>query len=259
MYLRVSGANFLTEFEDQFPLSAKYDPAWVLDNMMGPNALWLAEALTQKIELRPGMRVLDLGCGKAMTSIFLAKEFDVEVWATDLWISATENKARIDQAHLSDQVFPIHADARNLPFANQFFDCVVSFDAFHYFGTDDLYLGDHLAKLIKPGGDIGIVVPGLVEDFDKVPDHLGPYWEKGFNSFHSAEWWTRHWRASGVVSDVDADIIPEGWRQWAAFQRAWLAHALNSPRADGGRSELEMIELDAGRNLGFVRMRAKKR
>ncbi len=25
---------------------------------------------------------LDLGCGRAITSIFLAKEFDVQVWAT---------------------------------------------------------------------------------------------------------------------------------------------------------------------------------
>ena len=26
---------------DEFPLSAKYDPEWVIPNMMGPNVLWL--------------------------------------------------------------------------------------------------------------------------------------------------------------------------------------------------------------------------
>ena len=254
----MTNVNFLSEFQGQFPLSAKYDPAWLLDNMMGPNALWLAESLMQRVELRPGMRVLDLGCGKALTSIFLAQEFDVEVWATDLWISATDNKERIDDAELGGRVFPIHADARNLPFADQFFDCVVSFDAYHYFGTDDLYLGGHLAKLLKPGGDIGIVVPGLVSDFDEVPDHLGPHWEKEFNSFHSAEWWARHWRATGVVGDVDADMIPDGWRQWAMFQEAALAH---NPHAGAGkemgRRDLEMITTDAGRNLGFVQVWGK--
>lgn len=51
---------------------------------MGPNVLWLAEALSQMMDLRPGMRVLDMGCGKAISSIFLAKEFGLEVWATDL-------------------------------------------------------------------------------------------------------------------------------------------------------------------------------
>ena len=35
--------------------------------------------------LEPGMRVLDLGCGKGLSSIFLAKEFGVQVWAADLW------------------------------------------------------------------------------------------------------------------------------------------------------------------------------
>ena len=36
------------------------------------------------------MKILDLGCGKGLTSIFLAKEFGVQVYATDLWITAAE-------------------------------------------------------------------------------------------------------------------------------------------------------------------------
>ena len=53
---------------------------------MGPNVLWLTEALTQVLPLEPGMRVLDLGCGAAISSIFLARELGVQVWAADLWI-----------------------------------------------------------------------------------------------------------------------------------------------------------------------------
>ena len=58
------------------------------------------------------MRVLDLGCGKAVISVFLAREFAVQVWATDLWISASDNSKRIADHGMSDGVFPIHADAR---------------------------------------------------------------------------------------------------------------------------------------------------
>ncbi|HCF56895.1 MAG TPA: SAM-dependent methyltransferase, partial [Myxococcales bacterium] len=47
----------------EFPRSSGYDAAWMLDNQMGPNALWLAEWLTESMKLEPGMRVLDLGCG----------------------------------------------------------------------------------------------------------------------------------------------------------------------------------------------------
>ena len=57
-----------------FPRSAKYDPAWMLENQMGPNALWLMEWLSEGLAFVPGMRVLDLGCGRALTSIFLAKD-----------------------------------------------------------------------------------------------------------------------------------------------------------------------------------------
>jgi len=62
---------------EQFPRSAAYDPMWVINNLMGPNVLWLTEFLAQAMNLRPGMRVLDMGCGTATSSIFLAKEFGV--------------------------------------------------------------------------------------------------------------------------------------------------------------------------------------
>ena len=48
--------------------------------------------------LEPGTRILDMGCGAALSSIFLAKEFGVEVWAADLWVKPTENWQRITEA-----------------------------------------------------------------------------------------------------------------------------------------------------------------
>jgi len=62
---------------------------------MGPNALWLTESLGQEMALKSGMRILDMGYGTAMSSIFLAKEYGVQVWTTDLWIQASDNFRRI--------------------------------------------------------------------------------------------------------------------------------------------------------------------
>ena len=62
---------------EEFPRSSTYDPEWVIENMMGPNVLWLTESLRQVMDLVPGMRVLDMGCGRAISSIFLAREFDL--------------------------------------------------------------------------------------------------------------------------------------------------------------------------------------
>ena len=89
----------------EFPRSASYDPDWVLENMMGPNALWLTESLAGCMSLNPTMRVLDLGCGRGLSSIFLAREYGVQVWAVDLWIDASDNYARICAAGLEDRVF----------------------------------------------------------------------------------------------------------------------------------------------------------
>ena len=131
----------------------------------GANALWLTEWLADGLELKPGLRVLDLGCGRATSSIFLQREFGVKVWATDLWFSASENYQRIRDAGVDDAVFPIHADARSLPFPTGFFDAIVSIDSFVYYGTDDLYL-NYLARFVRPDGQIGIAGAGLMRDID---------------------------------------------------------------------------------------------
>lgn len=92
---------------EQFPRAGTYDSMWVINNLMGPNALWLTEFLTQAMDLQPGMRVLDMGCGTAVSSIFLAREFGVRVWATDLWISASDNWQRIQEAGMGEHVVPM--------------------------------------------------------------------------------------------------------------------------------------------------------
>ncbi|MBB3731832.1 SAM-dependent methyltransferase [Nonomuraea dietziae] len=71
---------------DVYPGSSLFGPAWRVGLDMGPNPLWLLEDLSADLGLKPGMRVLDLGSGMGATSVFLAREFGVEVVAADLWI-----------------------------------------------------------------------------------------------------------------------------------------------------------------------------
>ena len=154
-----------------FPRSLAYDLEWLFDAMMGPNILWLTEWATQVMPMEPGMRILDLGCGKAASSIFLAKEFGVTVWATDLWVKPGENLQRIEAAGVAALVLPIRAEAHALPFAEDYFDAIVSFDAYHYFGTDDLYLG-YILEFLRPGGRLCIVSPGLNEELCEGPPEV---------------------------------------------------------------------------------------
>jgi SAM-dependent methyltransferase len=236
---------------EHFPRSAQYHPEWILANASsGANSLWLTEWLTTALTLQPGMRVLDLGCGRASTSIFLHREFGVQVWATDLWFSASENIERIRDAGCEAGVFPLHADARSLPFAPDFFDAILCIDSYPYFGTDDLYL-NYLAHFVKPGGPIGIVGAGLVREVEgAVPDHLRDFWTQDFWAFHSAAWWRRHWERTGIVDVESADTMPDGWRNWLAWQRAV---------APDNATEIKAVEADAGRYLGYIRLIARRR
>src|SRR6202453_3890749 len=174
---------------ERFPRAAKYNPDWVLASVSSAaNPLWLSEWLATAMDLQPGMRVLDLGCGRAVSSIFLRREFGVQVWATDLWFSPSENLQRIRDAGVEEAVFPIHAHARALPFAAEFFDAVICIDSFVYFGSDDWYLNE-IARFVKPGAAIAIAGAGLTNEIQgDVPDHLRAWWTPSLWCLHSAAW-----------------------------------------------------------------------
>ncbi len=230
---------------ERFPRSSRYHPDWVLGNASGgANSLWLTEWLTAALDLRPGMRVLDLGCGRASSSIFLRREFGVQVWATDLWFSASENLQRIRDAGIDDGVFPIHADARSLPFAAEFFDAIVCIDSYFYYGTDDLYL-NYLARFVKAGGPVGIAGAGLVREIEGPPEHLRAWWTQDLWCLHSAAWWRRHWERTGIMDIELADTMPDGWQLWLDWHRAV---------APNNATEIKALEADRGSYLGYVRL-----
>jgi cyclopropane fatty-acyl-phospholipid synthase-like methyltransferase len=242
--------------KQHFPRSSAYDPMWIIENLMGPHVLWLAEYLAESMPLRPGMRVLDLGCGKAISSIFFAREFGVHVTAADLWIKPTENARRIEAAGVADRVFPVLAEAHALPFAENQFDVIVSLDAYQYFGTCDLYLVT-IVKFLKPGGYIGIVVPGRRDEISAVPDNIKPWWEWDFCCFHSPEWWRHHWQKTGLVTMETADWMPDGhalWLDWCRVTEPLTTGFHKKGAADG----TAMLEADTERLFGFTRVVGRK-
>ena len=194
-----------------FPLAAKYDPQWIRENALGENALCQAESLARRLPLRAGMRILDLGCGKAASSIFLAREFGVEAWAADGATSASENRKRAVALGCEASVFPLRVDAHRLPFAKDFFDAVIAIDSFLYYGTGDRYLS-YLVQFIKPGGFIGIVDIAFTRDIRSIedaPEYLRPQYQKHWSYVHTVEWWTRHWEKTGLVDVRWAELLPE--------------------------------------------------
>jgi len=144
---------------DCFPRSSKYHPDWIIKNGMTGTATRSGSPSGcggDAVETR--MRILDLGCGRAISSIFLAREYSSRSGRPTS--GSAPPKTRCGFATRSPR--PGFADSRRCPgpaYAGDYFDAIVSVDAYPYFGTDDLFL-NYLAHFVKPR--VGSVSPGQV-------------------------------------------------------------------------------------------------
>jgi cyclopropane-fatty-acyl-phospholipid synthase len=110
------------------------------------------DLVASKLDLKPGMRVLDVGCGWGSFAIHAAKEYGVEV----LGITLSEQQAvlareRVAQAGMAERVEIRVQDYRGLPQAS--FDAIASIGMAEHVGDRqaDLY-AQTLFDLLKPGG-----------------------------------------------------------------------------------------------------------
>ena len=202
----------------------KYKKYFTKEYLMGPNSYRLLDELIRR---RPEKgrfgRTLDLGCGYALTSLFVANETDAEhVYAFDLWIPATENYLRIRDNGLEDTIIPIHGDAMDMPFAEDYFDTIISVDAYHYFGCKESIFTDKILPYVKKGGWVMIAVPGLKEQPPGQLKQLFETWAEGDDSelFKTAAWWENllkdecNGRCSIEVKEADCYDI--AWQEWFA-------------------------------------------
>jgi cyclopropane fatty-acyl-phospholipid synthase-like methyltransferase len=227
---------------------------------MGENPLWLAEWLCEIINIQPGARILDLACGKALTSVFLAEQFGAQVVACDLWIKPTENWQRIRNAELSEKIIPVQVEAHQMPFADGYFDVVVCVNAYNYFGTDENYL-KYLAQFVRPGGTIGIVIPGWHNEVKHIPEHLTQPGERNGGVFyshemaiHDAAWWRSHLGKTPSVADIKAEKMSDGGHIWAEWENRKKEYFGWEIQGDYGQAIIN----DDNKNLTFLRIVANK-
>jgi cyclopropane fatty-acyl-phospholipid synthase-like methyltransferase len=216
----------------------KYNRNFLNQNMMGPNSMVILEELLENSELKGDMSVLDLGCGKALSSIFLAKEYGVRVFAVDLWINATDNYKRIKQRHVADLVIPLHADAHQLPFADEYFDAVISIDAYHYFGNNDNYFDKYLKPLLKKDALVALASPGMKYDLNNIiPDEMKAFWQdEDIKTWQSLDWWKENF--TGKLRDLEVKemtCFDQAWGDWLSTENPYAIQDRKMMAADEGR------------------------
>jgi len=190
------------------------------------------------------MRVLDLGSGSGLSSIFLCKEYGVEVWAVDSLRDPSKTLKLAQECDVNFGLFPLQLNARSLPFACKFFDAIICVDSIHYFGTDDLY-SSYLASFLKPGGLIGMAGAGLTQEILDIPHHLRDWWIPEIWSHHTANWWANHWRKSNALDIICKETMIDGWVNWLEWQMH--AYPENQP-------EISALNADQGKYLGYIKV-----
>ena len=112
------------------------------------------DLICRKLDLRPGDRFMDLGCGWGSLAIHAAAQY----LAQTRGITVSRNQAkvaarRISEAHLGDRCFVEfrdYRDAKDLPLR---FDKLASIGMFEHVGRSNLPIYFHAASdLLKPGG-----------------------------------------------------------------------------------------------------------
>ena len=215
-----------------------YRPYISAETMMGPSSVRILGELLEKHppRLAPDDLVLDLGCGKGLTSLVLAKETAARIYAADLWIRAEENEQRFIGWGVDRQIVAMGADANHLPFEEKQFAAMVSVDAYHYFGGCKGFFEEKILPFLKDGGVALIGVPGLRDRFEGRAEELLADWlGDDADLFQSPKQWKEQIGHGGRIESV------ENW-EMACFDQAWSDWlAVDSPYAAGDRRYFDSV------------------
>jgi len=174
--------------------------------------------------LKPGDVVLDLGCGRGVTSMFLARHFGVQVIGVDLWTPIAETNVRIEARGYRGHIIPLNLDVTGrLPFADEYFDAVFCMNSFSFYGGSVEFL-HHLLPHLRRGGQLCIGSEVLSNEFTPEQLENPPYvysfhlpppnqdvdlFEDDFRKQHTPPWWRDLFERSGLLQVVDCHELED--------------------------------------------------
>lgn len=143
---------------------------WLLDGELHPGGERLSRRLAELVGVGPGLRVLDVACGRGTTALLLARELDCGVVGVDLGARAIEQAAVAARAAgLDRRASFLVGDAEALPVADSGFDVVLSECSLCTF-PDKRRAVAEMARAVRPGGTVAIA--DVSADFDALPAPL---------------------------------------------------------------------------------------
>ena len=126
-------------------------------------------ALGRKLDIKPGDKILDAGCGIGGSSIWLAKNYDVEITAITLTASQVDRaKEYAKKNGVADQITFKEADYCHTPFEDETFDIVWGLESICY-AVDKQDFVKEAYRVLKKEGQI-IVADGFALKDEFTPE-----------------------------------------------------------------------------------------
>jgi SAM-dependent methyltransferase len=123
-----------------------------------------------RLGLRSGERLLDLGCGGGRHA-FQAARLGAQVVALDAGADEVTQVrstigAMVEAGELGsfDDAGAVQGDALRLPFPDGAFDRVIASEVLEHIPDDDMAMGE-LARVLRPGGTMAVTVPRFAPEF----------------------------------------------------------------------------------------------
>jgi 2-polyprenyl-3-methyl-5-hydroxy-6-metoxy-1,4-benzoquinol methylase len=144
------------------------------------------EYVARSIGPRPGRRVLDVGCDWGYACMCLARA-GVEAWGVDIDQASIDFGLRLAEAN-SIRIRLGHANARSLPFADSFFDAIISIETIEHVPSEDRSLVfREMSRVLKPGGLIALSTPnpgGIAERAKRLLGRSPRLRRRFYGSYH---------------------------------------------------------------------------
>lgn len=164
----------------------KYDGRWSA----------VAKALVKAYKLKPGMSVLDVGCGKGFLLHDLLMEvpglkvygIDVSTYALKRCMPSVKNTCK-------------YASANKLPFSKNKFDLIISINTLHNLYNYELFSAfKEIKRVMKKNGNSFICVEAYRNEEEKV--NL-MYWQLTCRTFHTPKEWQHVFNITDYKGDFE--------------------------------------------------------
>ena len=124
--------------------------------VINPGGIAGRDRLLAALDIKPGSRVLEIGCGSGHTACYLAQNFQCQVTAVDLSAGMIAvARRRVTQAGLQTRIRCETADIGWLPFAEHSFDYVIVQAVLMF--VDKARALSEIQRVLKPGGQFGAI------------------------------------------------------------------------------------------------------